>query len=225
MSGSEFQIYRFGSEQQPIVAIDNFIADLGALQTLGRAAAYGPAGRHYPGLRAAAPSQYLQERGLVLGQILAEVFGCHRGADLIECNFSIVTTPPTALTPIQRLPHFDGADAQKLALLHYLGAAEEGGTSFYRHRATGFETITPARIADYDAALRAEIATAGLPPARYFAGSTDQFERIGQIAAKPNRMVIYRGITLHSGDIFNAEALCDDPKSARLTVNTFLAAR
>lgn len=225
MSEPAYIVHRFGNEAEPVVVIDTFSGDADALLAAARAAEYGPAGRHYPGLRAPAPESYLQTRGDVLGAVLGDVFGISRGADLIECNYSIVTTPPEALTPIQRLPHFDGADAGKLALLHYLCPPEAGGTSFYRHRATGFETITAERLSAYDAALRAEIAETGLPPAAYFEGSSAQFERIGSVPAVFNRMVIYRGITLHSGDILQPEAIGKGLDAARITVNTFLSAR
>jgi hypothetical protein len=220
-----FKVYSFGNEAEPVVVIDNFSSDAGALLSAAKAASYGSAGRHYPGHRASAPADYLKARSEVLGAVLGDVFGYRRGADLIECNYSVVTTPPQELTPIQRLPHFDGADSGKLALLHYLCPPEAGGTAFYRHRATGFEKITRARLAAYDAALRAEIAETGLPPAAYFAGSNAQFERIGEVAAAFNRMVIYRGITLHSGDILQPERIGHGIETARITLNTFLSAR
>ncbi len=220
-----FTVLTFGAEAEPVVIIDNFSPDAEGLLQAGRAATYGPAGRHYPGERAPAPASYLQSRSDVLGRVLSEVFGFPRGADLIECNFSVVTTPPHALTPIQRLPHFDGTDPGKLALLHYLSPAEAGGTSFYRHRATGYETITSGRLPTYDAALRAEIRAAGLPPAAYVSESTAQFERIGNVPAAFNRMILYRGITLHSGDILQPEKIGGGLETARITLNTFLTAR
>lgn len=225
MAEPQFQVHSFGNEAEPVVVIDNFSSDADALLNAAKAANYGPAGRHYPGQRAPAPAAYLQARGDVLGAVLGDVFGFTRGADLIECNYSIVTTPPEDLTPIQRLPHFDGADDGKLALLHYLCSPEAGGTSFYRHRATGFETISAKRLAPYDAALRAEIAETGMPAAAYFAGSSPQFEHIGQVPAAFNRMVIYRGITLHSGDILQLERIGQGIDKARITLNTFLSAR
>ena len=225
MTVPPFKVYTFGNEAEPVVVIDHFSSDAGALLSAAKTASYGPAGRHYPGERAPAPADYLKARGELLGAVLGDVFGFRRGADLIECNYSVVTTPPHALTPIQRLPHFDGADTGKLALLHYLCPAEAGGTAFYRHRATGFETISAGRLAAYDGALRAEIAEAGLPPAAYFAGSSAQFERIGEVGAAFNRMVIYRGITLHSGDILQPERIGQGIETARITLNTFLSAR
>ena len=45
---------------------------------------------------------------------------------------------------------------------------------------------------------------------------------IGEIEARPDRMVIYRGRTLHSGIIHSDLPLVADPKRGRLTVNTFV---
>ena len=154
MTHPAFETMNFGNEREPVVVIDGFSADPDGLLAQARAATYGPGGRHYPGDRAPAPASYLQARGALLSEVITGVFGMVAGADLIECNFSVVTTPPEALTPIQRLPHFDGTAPNRLALLHYLCPPEAGGTSFYRHRATGFETITDARLSAYDADLR-----------------------------------------------------------------------
>lgn len=225
MITAAFETLMFGTEREPVVVIDNFSADPDRLLAEARAATYGPGGHHYPGERAPAKAAYLQAQGKVLSDIITGVFGMVAGADLIECNFSVVTTHPADLTPIQRLPHFDGTAPNRLALLHYLCPPEAGGTSFYRHRATGFETITQERLATYDAQLRREVADQGLPPGEYFHGSQHQFERIGQIPAAYNRMVIYRGITLHSGDILQPERIGSGLETSRITVNTFLAGR
>ena len=225
MESGVVHVERPGEEGEPVIVIDDFSLDPDALLRFGRNAAYGAGGRHYPGQRAPAPSAYLRERMNLLQAILTEVFGMDGGASLVECNFSIVTTPPDRLTPIQRLPHFDSTDPGYLALLHYLGGPEEGGTSFYRHRATGFETIDVSRLDTYTGMLQTEVREFGLPARQYFAGSNKQFERIGGVEARFNRMVIYRGYRLHSGDISLPERIGAPDAEPRLTVNTFLAAK
>ena len=74
---------------------------------------------------------------------------------VLETYFSIVTTPPEALAPIQRLPHVDGLEPDRIAILVYLSGAEQGGTAFYRQRSTGFETVNAARFPAFEAALKA----------------------------------------------------------------------
>lgn len=220
-----YRLLCLGDEREPVVIIDGFSSDAEALRLQGAGLAYGPGGRHYPGHRAPAPSGYLGERMDLLQKVLTKVFGMAHGAALVECNYSIVTTRPERLTPIQRLPHFDSTEPGYLALLHYLCGPEEGGTSFYRHRASGFETITAGRLDHYNEALRGEVGVHGLPPAEYFFGSSVQFERIGRVGAAFNRMVIYRGFRLHSGDILQPEKIGQSGVAPRLTVNTFLRAR
>lgn len=225
MNETDYQVEYLGEEREPVVTIDNFSADADGLLNAASKADYGPGGRHYPGIRAKAPASYLQARGKLLSSVIEGVFGFMKGCDLIECNYSAVTTRPEELTPIQRLPHFDGTDERRLAVLHYLCPPEAGGTSFYRHCATGFETITEDRLANYDRVLQDEVAKDGLPPAQYFSGQTQRFARIGQAGAAFNRLIIYRGIQLHSGDILQADHVGDDLSRARITINTFLRAR
>ena len=57
-------------------------------------------------------------------------------------------------------------------------------------------------------------------PARYFADSDAQFELLGVMPARFNRLVVYRGSLLHSA-IVNPRRLDADPRTGRLTVNTF----
>jgi Family of unknown function (DUF6445) len=225
MLADDVSLTRIGREGEPVVVIDNFIADPQALISAAAGLRYQPLGPHYPGIRAPAAAAYLEARGDLLKQILTDVFGFTRGAALVECNFSLVTTPPAALTPIQRLPHFDSLDRGRLALLHYLGQSAQGGTAFFRHRRTGYETLNAARFEPFRTALDEDVRVAGLPSADYPTRSQELFEEIHRIDAAPNRMAIYRGVTLHCGVIPADFAFDPDPRTGRLTVNTFLQAR
>jgi len=218
-------IGRIGHEREPIVVIDGFSSDPAGLVEAAASQAYAARGAHYPGVRAAHAGQYLSERMDLLMRLLSDVFGHSNGADLVECNFSIVTTPPEALTPLQRLPHFDAADPGRIAVLHYLCGPSAGGTAFYRHRTTGFETVSLSRMEDYAERLDADLARHGDPKAEYLRGDTALFEQTYRVGAAFNRLVIYRGWTLHSGTVPAGLALSGDPRAGRLTVNTFLQAR
>lgn len=214
---------RMGLEGEPLVIIDDFHPDPERLRTIAEASSFGPAGVNYPGLRAPAPPEHLQDCKDVLAETLGAAFGFSM-ATLIATDFSLVTTPPDALTPVQRLPHFDGTHPRVIALLHYLSDVRAGGTLFYRHRSTGFETVTEERVDRYREVVEAEYRGAAPNPV-YFSGSDDHFEQIDHVPAKFNRAVLYRGVTLHSGEIPDAQALTSDPREGRLTVNTFLAPR
>ena len=163
----------------------------------------------------------MQSLYAVVAPLIAEAFGLDGLPRSLTCAYSITTLPPEVLTPAQRVPHFDTADAGQIAVLHYLFDTPHGGTSFYRHRSTGYEAITPERVGDYAARLRQEI-EASPPPAAYTAGDTELFERIHAVEPRFDRAIVYRGRMLHSGDIEPQRDLDPSPLTGRLTLNAFL---
>lgn len=218
-------IETIGHEREPVIVIDDFVRDPGRLRTAAEGLDYGVLGRHYPGLRAEVSAADVADYLRPIQGLIAETFGFHGPAQVISAGYSIVTTRPSDLTPIQRLPHFDGFEPERIALLHYLNGAEQGGTAFYRHRSTGYETITADRHAGYDAALHRDVARHGLPGPAYISGDTPIYERIARFEARPNRALIYRGNLLHCADLPADLDFTPDPRRARLTVNTFLMGR
>lgn len=215
-------VERIGREGEPLVIIDNFTGQPERLRAMGKAAQYNPAGVDYPGRRALADPSYLDLRRDLMMQIMARVFGLGRSITCEIAAFSIVTLAPEQLSPRQRIPHHDHADAGRIAIMHYLGGAETGGTAFYRHRRTGFEAITPVREAAYSAALTEDEREFGPPPPGYPCGDSAAYEQIGAVEARVDRMALYRGRQLHSGIIPDPSSLSDDPAMGRLTVNMFL---
>jgi hypothetical protein len=136
--------------------------------------------------------------------------------------FSITTTQPDKLRPVQRVPHFDSSDPHQLAVVHYLCEARHGGTSFYRHRRTGYETISQDRLKGYADLLKQQVMTEYAPPPRYMAGDDPLFERIASFEAQFNRALIYPSNVLHSGSILQLPTGDTGPRMARLTANTLL---
>lgn len=214
---------RIGREQQPVAIVDGFHPDPDALRAFAATATFGPAHRHYPGIRADLPGDYFAAVRPALTLVLREVFGAER-IDLLDASFSIVTAAPETLALEQRLPHVDAIVPGRIALVHYLSPTETDGTAFFRHRATGFETIDEARSAGYLAALDGELKAGATPPAAYMSGSTDLFEEVWRADARFNRAVIYRSALLHSGAISPGARLDADPATGRLTVTAFLSA-
>ncbi len=211
-----------GDEKAPLLMIDNFAPEPDAWVKFGATQSFAKLAPYYPGVRAPITRDYLQIHIPPLLPLLADVFGYARGAKFVEVFYSIVTTAPEDLVAMQSMPHFDGGGDEKLALLHYLCPASMGGTAFYRHRSTGYETISDARHAHYKKSLEADVKTHGLPESGYICGSTPIFERIGHCDAAYNRAVIYRGTSLHAIDIAENFAFDPSPESGRLTINTFL---
>lgn len=216
-----------GQEREPLLQIDGLLnrpghlADYAATET-SFVAAYGPEGG-YPGIRAPAPLDYVEAVVRGVDPLLRQAFGLGKARLAnAECNFSLVTLAPGELVAAQRIPHVDTTYALQFAFLHYLCGPDQGGTGFYRHRATGFEALTPERAAEYAAARAAE---AGEDTAGYIAADTPHFERIGAVEAAFNRLVIYRSRVLHSGQIPPGAELSDDPRRGRLTANIFVTYR
>ena len=215
-------IEMIGQERQPVIVLDQFVPDPAALRARAEALAYQPMGRHYPGLRAEVADDDVQAFLAPVLELVADTFGFASVPAIVSAGYSIVTTPPQALTPIQRIPHIDGLERERIALLHFLSRTDQGGTSFWRHRSTGFETIDAARHPAYDAALHRDVAQHGLPQAAYITDDTAIYECIARFDAAPNRALIYRSHALHCADLPPDLDLTPDPRRARLTVNTFL---
>lgn len=213
------EVIRVGRDRVPLIVIDSFSLDPERLITSADEAAFIDAGSTYPGVRAPAPPGYVAAMLAATSSPIEQSFGAPPG-DLDLCAFSMVTTPPAQLRPIQRIPHFDGPDEHRIAFLHYLCASHQGGTSFYRHRGTDLESVARNRVEGYRATVAAELKT-GSSAQGYVVDDTGFFERIHTVDAAFNRLIIYKGNALHSGDISGRTVLSDDPRLGRLTINGF----
>ncbi|NJC34141.1 hypothetical protein GGR88_001615 [Sphingomonas jejuensis] len=218
---------RLGREGEQLLKIERLLSDPSPLIRAAAVArytpAYGPAGG-YPGIRAPAPPAYVRAVALALFPLIRDVFAL---GDVrlgrAEATLSLVTLPPDTLVPAQRVPHVDTHHPLQFAILHYLCGEEFGGTAFFRHRATGFETLAPDRQDLFDTAQADE--QRGHPPEGYRVGSDRWFEEIGRVDAAFNRVAVYRSRLLHSGVIASPERLSADPARGRLTANIFLTLR
>ena len=213
-----------GDGRQPVLVVDNFLGNPEVL--IDYAAAHSVfdqvSDTFYPGERAPIPAIYSYAVRAFLGAAIAEAFALGAAAVTRELShFSLVTTPPEHLTLLQRMPHFDNTDPRQLAVLHYLCGPGFGGTSFYRHRATGFEFIDESRRAAYSRAVREELAALRPAAPRYICGDDAMFARTASFAADFNRILVYHSISLHSADIAPGFAFSGDPRTGRLTANTF----
>lgn len=222
VSGWSVTVHHHGAADEPVLVVDGFAPDPTLFVEDALFLAFKQMGPHYPGVRAAVAPVMLRDLLARLHPLAAELFGT-RAIEVVEAFYSLVTTPPAALAPIQRLPHFDGVEPGRLALLHYLSRDERSGTAFYRHRSTGFERIDAARLPAYRVALEADLARDGMPDSAYIAGDTPVFEQLAVHAGLYNRAILYRSNTLHCAFLPPDLALDADPERGRLTVNTFLA--
>lgn len=215
------RVETIGDEAQPLCILDDFAPRPGALRDAAAAAVFEPARHHYPGIRAALPDDYFATQLPIIAATARHVFGRTGDLRILDASFSIVTTPPDALSIAQRLPHCDAFTPDRIALIHYLTPEGGDGTAFFRHRATGYEMVTEARRAAYFMALDAELRGAE-PAAAYIAGDTDLFARTRVVEGCYNRALLYRSCNLHSGAIAADAVLSADPRQGRLTVTAFL---
>lgn len=224
MTGAAISARGIGREGQPLITIDGFSPDPDALRAAALAADFECADQHYPGIRARLPDNYLRVQLPIMVRALREVFARYGKVDVIDASFSIVTTPPEALTVRQRLPHCDAFTPDRIALIHYLSPEGGDGTAFFRHRSTGFETISESRRPVYFDSLHRELREGGHPPAGYIADDTPLFERVALAEARYNRALLYPSFLLHSGAIAPGAVLSPEPAVGRLTVTAFLSA-
>lgn len=212
----------FSSENHVIISIDGFLddpdqaVDRATLQNFARITP------QYPGLRAPLEQESCTALVDALSPHLSEWFATARGAWSIQAWYSIVTSAPAELLPIQRLPHVDGTDPNQIAMMLYLHRTGHGGTAFFRHKSTGYEALTDANYPHYRDQLQRDVARTGMPPAAYVTDGEPLFERTHVTAGAFNQAVFYRGNILHSGVIDNAGSLPRDPRVGRLTINAFL---
>lgn len=223
------ELRHLGADREPLLIFDGVLRDPGSLiDYAAREVAFspgcGPEGG-YPGLKAPAPLNYVETLARALSGAIESAFGL-RNVKLAEarCNFSLVTLPPDALLPLQRVPHVDTFDPLKFAILHYLCDPPFGGTAFYRHLATGYEALRPEIRGEFEAARDRELAGTPLGPG-YIQGDTDHYRQIGVVEARMNRVIVYRSCLLHSGIIVPEAPLSDDPRRGRLTANIFIRYR
>lgn len=217
------RIEAIGAEAQPLAILDDFAPDPDGLRSFATAAGFTAALNHFPGVRAALPEAYLRTQIPVIAAAAAEAFGRAGPVTIVDASFSIVSTPAEALSVAQRLPHIDAFTEDRIALVHYLSPAGGDGTAFFRHRATGFETVDEARRDLFFRHLDIEMRHGGVPPPEYVRGDTRLFECIRTEPALYNRALLYRSWNLHSGAISPDNPLLPEPGAGRLTVTGFLS--
>lgn len=225
----EARVIYVGAEREPVLVIDGLLRDPEAL--LRHAQGGDPFRRQeqdfYPGIRKPLDMAYGHAVLAHLRALFIATFSPDRPAAIepLSCLLSLTTTPQEQLRPIQSVPHVDSCDGALIAGVHYLCGEAFGGTSFYRHRSTGYERLDAARVRDYAPCLKREVMAQGASRFTYIRGDSALFERTGGVAARFNRAIYYRSNVLHSGDIPEGPALPADPRHGRLTANTLALIR
>jgi Family of unknown function (DUF6445) len=181
-------------------------------------------GNLYPGVRARLPAEFSRPfrawltRTLHRTGVLEESGYIHDDASF----FSIVNRSRANLLPLQRIPHYDCTDPGVFAAVIYLFDRANSGTSFYRHRTTGYEIINDANEGNYKTALNRNMKTLGPPAREYTNGSSALFERMHSVESAFNRMVIYSANALHAADIDGSLFDSKEDSQWRLTVTSLI---
>lgn len=212
---------RIGREGYPLLVIDDFLLDAGALVDFAASADFGPPRAPlYPGVNAALPDSYQPAVFQALRSSLDRAFGLSPDTPVHVSGFLALSTfGLDRLQPRQRIPHYDFVIPNALAVLHYL--TNQGGTGFFRHDATGFESIDARRRDTYGARVDRELAENSDRLTTFAGPNTPNFTMFDAVEARFNRLIVYRSAVLHCA-LFDSAALTDDPRTGRLTANTFV---
>jgi hypothetical protein len=222
---AEVRLAQIGRRAIPLTMIDSVLREPQGVAALGFAQSYAEDSSNlYPGLRAPMPEDFSTAFRAWLTPILQRsgMFAGNRVIYRDASFFSVVTTASTDLLPIQRIPHYDSTDPNLFAAVIYLCDTRFSGTSFYRHRKTGYEEITEANCHNYQLALDNDLRIHGVPPQEYVNGDSVLFETIFSTELKFNSAVIYPGRILHAGNIKRQFDPPKDKSNWRLTITALL---
>ncbi|MCF6193629.1 MAG: DUF6445 family protein [Kangiellaceae bacterium] len=217
-----------GDEKHRLLIIDNFAADPKSLVEYACNETdfihVRPPENFYPGIVAQLPETYSSNLYATLQTLLSEAFGLQINDRSRKYGaFSITTLKPEQLHPLMCIPHVDTVDQNQVAILLYLCDETHGGTSFFKHRETGYESLDKQRMAEYKESCMKHFATNGQPSKNYILEDSFLFKKIDSVDAKFNRLVIYHSHILHSGSININTGLPSSPSKGRLTANSFIS--
>ena len=210
-------VRRVGEREIPITRINAVFRNPEAVAAFGFAQSFAAdRNNFYPGMRAPLPEAFSAAFRPWLGRLLQREF------QQDTSYFSVVTTARAQLLPIQRIPHYDSTHPGLFAAVIYLCDSRFSGTSFYRHRRTGYEEITEENRRNYQLALDNELRLLGPPEREYVNGDNALFETIFSNELEFNSAIIYPGRVLHAANIRRG---FEPPKTSddwRLTVTSLL---
>ncbi len=221
---AKVECLRFGAEKQELVCVDSYMKGVDVLRDDAiKRNNFSVADSYYPGVRLDISEAYTIALVMNFRDIIKNMFGLDvRKIKKAVSKYSIVTFKPDNLSLMYRIPHFDASSRESLAVVHYLCDAPSSGTSLYRHRKTGFEYIDSSRLEGYFKDVGERFDQPSAYPTGYICGSTDVYEEIASYQAVSNRLLMYRGSSLHSGIIKPDYNFDPNPETGRLTVTSFI---
>ena len=218
-----YRVDSVGTEKIPVLVIDNFLHEAEALTGFAvKFDEFRDGTDYYPGIQSKVPEFYSQALQIYLRDIICQTFNITvENISHSQSMYSMVLTPPARLALPQSRPHTDTINKNKIACVHYLCTPDKGGTSLYRHKATGFEQLSPERMDIYaEHIAREEQDTCWHK--KYINGSNQFYEEIGRYEANFNRLIMYPGDALHSASIPENFQFLPNPIVGRLTLNSLI---
>lgn len=214
------EVLHIGHRGTAVARVDNVLRNPDEVVALGLAQSYAQdRNNFYPGMRAPVPEAFSTALRAWLGRVLQREFVRD------DSYFSVVTTASADLVPIQRIPHYDSTDPAIFAAVLYLCDSRFAGTSFYRHRKTGYEEITEQNRRNYQLAMDTDMRLHGPPERQYINGDSRLYEVIYSNELKFNSAIVYPGRILHAGNIPPTFTPPRSKDEWRLTVTSVLQAR
>jgi hypothetical protein len=224
---AEVALTRIGRRGILVSRIHNVFCNPAGVAALGFSQSYAhDPSNLYPGIRAPTPESFSAAFCDWLTPMLQQS-GALEQNKVIRHDasfFSVVTTASADLLPIQCIPHYDSTDPSLFAAVIYLCDSRFSGTSFYRHRRTGYEEITDANQSNYKLALVNDMRVHGAPEKEYMNGSNALFEAIFSNELVFNSAILYPGRLLHAANISRQFTAPKNQSEWRLTVTALLRA-
>ena len=219
---AQVRLNRVGRDAVPVLVIDDLCLNADDLVEAAAAADWAPPdGTFYPGVNAPLPPDYLPEIYAGLSRSFVRAFGdAFTGRMSAHGFFALATWPLEAFGAWQRIPHYDQPHPEHLAMVHYLGKEQGGGTGFFRHDATGCEWIDAGRREGYLSGVTDWIGRLGDQLMTHAGPETPGYTMTDQVDFAFNRAVIYPSYVLHCA-LFDGARLSEDPRAGRLTANSF----
>ncbi|WP_462176838.1 DUF6445 family protein [Pseudoalteromonas gelatinilytica] len=215
-----------GEINETVIIVDEFLHNLEPVYQFATETAYfqpvGSDGTLYPGKRDEMPAPYYRAFEQLLNELLDQgtITSGENNLYLHRCKLSLVTQNADELNTLQRMPHIDSTDDKTFAAVHYLSDKEWGGTGIYKYLPDNIIRVT----ADNQNSVHNMIADTEKHSAThqgYLNETTELFEKVVDIEAKINRLVIYKSNLLHSAALLNHKKYCSDLNNSRLSISSF----
>ncbi len=218
---AEVRFQRVGNEEHPVVIIDNLLKNPDDLVEIAVNSQWEqPQNTYYPGPNAPLPSEF---KTIIAGLFreFTKAFNFNPNKKvLIKSFFGLTTLPLEEFDAWQKIPHYDRAEPDHLAMVLYLNHDQTGGTGFFRHLPTNFESISPNRVTEYLEYVTNWI-DGGAQLNDYAGENTPDYQMFFKVPFKYNRVAIYPSYVLHCA-LYDGTNNSADPRKGRLTANTFI---